>query len=239
MYRLKTRLRAWLPPRILSLLYRLNATLFSYSAPSYSQEGEDMILRRIFQARTSGFYVDVGAYHPKHLSNTYYFYRRGWHGINIDAMPGSMALFHQLRARDINIEAAIAADARECTFYIFNGRALNTLDAQLAAERTGEETHVVETRTVKTRRLDDILNESLPAGEQIQFMSIDVEGLDLEVLKSNDWARFRPEYIVVEAWDLELAKHENHPLVTYLAQQAYTLVGKAYSTAFFRDTFHG
>ncbi len=239
LHRLKSLLRAWLPPQILSLLYRLNAAIFAYSATSYSQEGEDMILRRIFQARTSGFYVDVGAYHPKHLSNTYYFYRRGWRGINIDAMPGSMELFRQLRARDINIEAAIAADERECTFYIFNGRALNTLDAQLAAERVDGETRVVEKRKVKTRRLVDILNESLPVGEHIQFMSIDVEGLDLEVLTSNDWTRFRPEYIVVEIWDLDVTRHESHPLVTYLAQQNYTLVGKAYSTAFFKDTLHG
>lgn len=198
-----------------------------------------MILRRIFQERTEGFYVDVGAYHPKHLSNTYYFYKRGWRGINIDAMPGSMKLFHQLRPRDINIETVIAAEERECTFYIFNGRALNTLDAQLAAQRAHGETHVVETRKVKTRRLDDILNEVLPAGKQIQFMSIDVEGVDLEVLKSNNWSRFRPEYILVEAWDLDLAKREPHDLVNYLAQQGYVLSGKAYSTAFFRDNQHG
>lgn len=198
-----------------------------------------MILRRIFQERTTGFYVDVGAYHPKHLSNTYFFYKRGWHGINIDAMPGSMALFRQMRTRDINVEAAIAAENSECNFYIFNGRALNTLDEKLAVQRATGETRVIETRKVKTKRLDEIFNELLPAGQQIQFMSVDVEGLDLEVLKSNDWSRFRPEYILVEAWDLELTRMGTHPLVIYLAQQDYTLSGKAYSTAFFRDDLHG
>lgn len=239
MHRVKSMLNNWLPPRALSLLFRLRVALLSYSARSYSQEGEDMILRRIFQERTDGFYVDVGAYHPKHLSNTYYFYRRGWCGINIDAMPGSMELFRQMRTRDINIEAAIAIDNLERSFYIFNGRALNTLDVQLAAQRTNGEIHVVETRKVKTRRLDDILTEWLPAGRQIQFMSIDVEGFDLEVLKSNNWSLFRPELILVEAWDLDLTKSETHPLVKYLAQQNYALTGKAYSTAFFKDNLYG
>lgn len=235
---MKTLLRKWLPSGVLNWLYRLRVSILSYSARSYSQEGEDMILRRIFQGRQDGFYIDVGAYHPKHWSNTYYFYRRGWRGISIDAMPGSMNLFRKLRPRDICIEAAVAEHEAESDFYVFNGRALNTFDAQLAAQRASGETRVVETRKVRTRRLDNILAESLPAGEQIQFMSIDVEGLDLSVLKSNDWSRFRPEYILVEAWDLELAKSANHPLVIFMAMQDYDLVGKAYSTVFFRDERH-
>ena len=60
---------------------------------SYSQQGEDMILKSLFQDHQSGFYVDVGAHHPSRFSNTYFFYLRGWRGINIDAMPGSMAAF--------------------------------------------------------------------------------------------------------------------------------------------------
>ena len=234
-YHIAARMRACLPKPLLDRLFALRSYLKSYSTQSYSQEGEDMIVRRIFQERPTGFYVDIGAYHPKHLSNTYYFYQRGWHGINIDAMPGSMKLFYRLRPRDINIEAAIAAETSEKTFYVFNGRALNTLDSQLAEQRNEGETRLIEIHTVKTQRLDTILAERLPTGKQIQFMSIDVEGYDLEVLKSNDWSQFRPEYILVEVWDLELAHSASHPVVAYLAMQEYSLVGKAYSTAFFRD----
>jgi len=83
-----------------------------YALKSYSQEGEDMILRRLFENQERGLYVDIGAYHPKKFSNTYFFYRAGWIGINVDAMPGSMKKFRSRRPRDINIEAAIS-DKRE------------------------------------------------------------------------------------------------------------------------------
>src|SRR5690349_18351333 len=75
---------------------------------SYSQEGEDMVLRRVFEHKAHGFYVDVGAHHPMRFSNTYFFYRRGWRGINIDARPGSKREFDRARPRDINVECGVA-----------------------------------------------------------------------------------------------------------------------------------
>src|SRR6186713_1276577 len=87
--------------RKFSLVYDL---LFDkYYSISYSQEGEDLILKRFFSEKSGGFYVDVGAHHPKRFSNTYMFYKEGWSGINIDAMPGSMKLFNKVRSKDINL----------------------------------------------------------------------------------------------------------------------------------------
>ena len=80
---------------------------------SYAQEGEDRILMRYFDGRKKGFYLDVGAHHPKLYSNTYLFYNQGWNGINIDAMPGSMEIFNKQRSRDINIEAAISKNTEK------------------------------------------------------------------------------------------------------------------------------
>ena len=77
---------------------------------AYAQEGEDLILYRIFEQTPPGFYVDIGAHHPCCFSSTYLFYQRGWRGINIDAMPGSMDLFRRIRPRDINLESAISED---------------------------------------------------------------------------------------------------------------------------------
>ena len=65
---------------------------------SYSQEGEDLVLRKIFKKQDKGFYVDVGAHHPKRFSNTFLLYKKGWNGINIDATPGSMKLFNKFRS---------------------------------------------------------------------------------------------------------------------------------------------
>lgn len=72
-----------------------------------------MILSRFFEQKRTGFYVDVGAHHPTRFSNTYLFYLRGWHGVNVDAMPGSMAEFRRLRPRDLNIEALISSTPGE------------------------------------------------------------------------------------------------------------------------------
>ena len=85
---------------------------------SFAQEGEDRVLfSLLFKLHggkhiDNGFYVDVGAHHPYYLSNTYIFYRQGWRGLNIDAMPGSMALFEKNRPRDINLESGVGGGAR-------------------------------------------------------------------------------------------------------------------------------
>jgi len=76
--------------------------LDNYSIKIYSQDGEDIILKEFFSGKEKGFYVDIGAHHPLRLSNTYLFYKKGWSGINIDAMPGSMKIFNKKRRRDIN-----------------------------------------------------------------------------------------------------------------------------------------
>lgn len=106
---LKSLLKTILPHRTQNLLraYRdLHITRFA--SKSYAQQGEDLILREILNYASTGFYVDVGAHHPFRFSNTYLFYKQGWRGINIDAMPGSMTLFHRFRPRDINIECGVA-----------------------------------------------------------------------------------------------------------------------------------
>lgn len=96
-----------------------------YHRLSYSQEGEDLILAALFDLEFSqmgGFYVDVGAHHPKRFSNTFLFYLNGWSGINIDAAPGSMLAFQRERPRDVNIEAAVGEAETALTFYEFNER---------------------------------------------------------------------------------------------------------------------
>src|SRR3954469_4320493 len=77
---------------------------------AFSQEGEDLLLARMFEHQSEGFYVDVGAHHPQRFSNTHLLHQRGWRGINIDATPGSMAAFRRARPHDVNLEIAIAAD---------------------------------------------------------------------------------------------------------------------------------
>ena len=110
-----------LPKSMTAYLRRELAMRFDWHAQrSYSLEGEDMILRRVFEWKMDGFYVDVGAHHPMRYSNTYFFYKRGWSGLNIDATPGSMRLFRKWRPRDINVELAIGKEHTVMRFFEFN-----------------------------------------------------------------------------------------------------------------------
>lgn len=204
---------------------------------SYSQEGEDMILRRIFEKLPSGFYVDVGAHHPMRFSNTYFFYKAGWHGINIDAMPGSMKLFRKYRPRDINIEAPVSRESKELTYYVFNEPALNGFDYQLSRERDTNNTLYKIERTIKlkTKTLSELLDEHLPTNQKIEFLSIDVEGLDLEVLRSNDWNKYRPEVVLVEVLQSSLSELEVSDVNKFMISHDYEPYAKAVNTIIYKQ----
>ncbi len=206
---------------------------------SFSQEGEDILLKRLLGAKKeNGFYIDVGAHHPKRFSNTYYFYCKGWRGINIDAMPDSMLAFQKDRPRDINLEMGVSEVQGELLYYIFNDPALNTFsksEAQKKDALTGYE--IIEKRTVATFRLEDILEKHLPSKQDINFMSIDVEGLDLEVIHSNNWKKFRPQLVLAE--DLEKLSLQDLPqqsaIYKIMLQNDYELICKTVNTLFFKD----
>ncbi len=207
-----------------------------YALKSYSQEGEDMILRKIFEEQRTGFYVDIGAHHPKRFSNTYYFYKQGWSGINVDATPGSMTLFKKIRHRDINIEAAVAKEIKELTFFMFNEPALNTCDKKTALSRENEKYHIVDEIIIETKTLSEILKENLPEGQRINFLSVDAEGTDLEVLQSNDWQIYRPEYVLVECKDLKMNEIKDNEVYKFLLDKKYEFMAKTFNTVIFKTT---
>lgn len=208
-----------------------------WSTRSWSQEGEDMVLRRIFESRRTGFYVDVGAHHPKRFSNTYYFYRKGWRGINIDAMPGSMALFKKFRPRDTNLEIGIGQQEGQLNYYVFNEPALNSFSDELSRERevANNQYRIEKTVKVNVLPLRDVLKRHLNQSD-IDFLSVDVEGLDLEVLRSNDWSHYRPRYVLAEALNSSLHTLDADPLAKYMSEQGYIVFAKQVNTVFFRDT---
>ena len=209
-----------------------------FSNYSFSQEGEDMILNRFFENKQNGFYVDVGAHHPKRFSNTYNFYAKGWTGINIDAMPKSMDVFNIERPNDINLEIAISNQKGELTYYMFNEPALNTFSETEAQKKDGLLNYkIVERKDVKTHPLNEVLDKYLENNQKIDFMTIDVEGLDLEVLETNNWEKYRPTIVLVE--DLNKTPLLDLPfkskLYKYMNGNNYTLVAKTFNTLFFKD----
>ena len=224
------------PPWLRAFLRRVRALVsdpFAYR--SYSQEGEDMILQRLFEGENSGLYVDVGAHHPRRFSNTCLLYRRGWTGINIEPSPSAIASFRAERPRDINIEAGISGREDVLTYFVMSDPALNSFDEQLTKLRVASTGYrVVDTRRVPVRRLDDVLRENLPAGERIDLLSIDVEGMDLAVLQSNDWEAFRPTVVMVESLDVPLEEIGTSATFVFMKCQGYQLLAKTPNTLFFK-----
>lgn len=206
-----------------------------YAVKSYSQEGEDMVLRRLFERQTTGFYVDVGAHHPKRFSNTYFFYKQGWNGINIDAMPNSMKAFSKIRPRDVNIEKPVSDKKEVLTYYAFNEPALNGFSKELSEERESKDNnyHILFKKDIETSTLEDILDENLPKNKQIDFLSIDVEGLDFIVLKSNNFKKYKPKVILIEILGSSLNNIEKNKITEYLKQYDYSIYAKSVNTVIF------
>ena len=194
-----------------------------------------MILRRIFEGRDPGFYVDVGAHHPRRFSNTNYFYRRGWRGINIEPNPDAVRIFESTRPRDINLQLGVSDRAGSLTYYRFDEPALNTFDGKLAASRQANTSYkLLGTVEVPVERLGAVLSAHLPAGQHIDFLSVDVEGLDFAVLQSNDWEQFAPQCVLVEALGTSLNDVKDSGVFQYLCGKGYELVAKTFNTLVFR-----
>ena len=198
MLNFRTLTRRWLPQHLKKSLQQLLLGYDSY-APSFSSAGEDMMLRHLLGSdKMSGFYVDVGAFHPTLFSNTYFFYLNGWRGINLEARPGSKKLFDKVRPRDTNLEIGISRERGELTYYfIAENSPMNSFSPDFLKQIRMLE-HVKQKIPIATLPLAEVFERHLPPGQAIDFMNVDVEGHDLEVLESNDWLRFRPKVIVVE-----------------------------------------
>ena len=234
---LKKIIKLTLPNSAFQALARVKSKYFDkYYQKSYSQEGEDMVLKRLFENQKVGFYVDVGAHHPKRFSNTYFFYKQGWRGVNIDAMPDSMLLFKKTRPRDINIEKPVSDRKQVLTYYAFNEPALNGFSKEISAERDGRNDYYLEfTKDIETSTLEEILDSNLPENQTIDFLSIDVEGLDLEVLKSNNFNRHRPKVILVEVLGSKFCDIEEGEIAKLLMKHNYAVYAKTIFTVIFID----
>ena len=206
----------------------------------YSQDGEDAVLAAFYEEKPEykGFYVDIGALHPYRFSNTQYFYEKGWRGINIDATPNSMAKFNQARPDDINVEAGISKDKKTLLYYCFKEPALNSFDKKLSEERERSGWGLIEKKKIRTMSINDFLNKYLPENKKIDFMNIDIEGLDFEVLKSLDWSKYWPDFILIE--DLEMVSRNivdygGRDIYKFLKSKSYIIVAKTMRTLIFKN----
>jgi FkbM family methyltransferase len=185
---------------------------------SYAQRFEDFHLWRCFDGQPSGFYVDIGGGHPVYDNVSFAFYLAGWRGIVAEPNPALAVLSRAVRPRDYLHEGLCGAQAGEATLYLqreFHG--LSTTVAEHAETAAKEVGRAAEAVTLPMTTLAALCDAHAPAS--FEFLKVDVEGAEADVLRGADFSRFRPKVIVVEAikpislrpawdeWEPMLAKH--------------------------------
>jgi FkbM family methyltransferase len=211
---------------------RRGLLLDPYARPSYSQEGEDLVLLGLFEGQPAGTFVDVGAHHPRRFSNTHLLSEAGWRGLNIDPLPGTAETFRRERPHDVTVECGIAEDAGELAFFRFVEPALSTFDPDLAAERQDAGWPLAERHTIAVRPLAELVTEHLRT-DRVDLLTVDVEGLDLQVLASAGLGRIRYDVICVEALRDELTAQG--PLHELLDGHGYVLVAATGRSRIYRS----
>lgn len=199
-----------------------------------SQEGEDILIKRLLKGLYAepGYYVDVGAHDPIRFSTTLHYYMRGWRGINIEPNPDVIQNFNELRSHDINLNVGVAKQAGQMTYYRFIEPAFNTVCSE-QADYARTKTKLLDIVEIPVEPLETLLNRHLQKEqiERLQFINIDVEGFELDVLKSNDWSRYRPKLILVEALNEGVLNDINN----FLKQFDYHTVARTKNTHFFAE----
>lgn len=218
------------------------ATSMKYyrAAHSFSQCGEDLIINFIFENHLKinrPSYLDIGAHHPTHLSNTYFFYQRGSQGVCIEPDPDLCEEIRKKRSRDVCLNAGVGISSEtKADFYVMTAKTLNTFSKE-EAERY---------QSYETQKIEKVLKIPLiPINETIQnnfkscpnLVSLDVEGLDLDILKSFDFAKYRPEIFCVETLTYTEDKSETKitEINDLLASKEYMVYADTYINTIFVD----
>jgi hypothetical protein len=221
------RLVRLLPKRILGWL--------AYHAPcrqtTFSQFAEDVPLSRLLP-EAEGFYVDIGAFHPKLRSNTYLLWKRGWRGINIDVDDFKMAQFRRFRPNDINLTLGVSSLNGERAFYFQRAGSygsMSSFEREFAEDRGLRMNRRVESRTVPVSTLNSVLETHLPRRPDGHFVTIDlfdidVEGHEYEVFKEFDFDRFGPRCLCIEIHAAAMSELVGTPAFQLLLNHGYELV---------------
>jgi len=192
-------------------------------ARTNSQFGEDVFVGKFFAGRPTGMWLDIGAFHPRIASNTEQLRRRGWTGINVDADPSKIRLFDWFRRSDRNVCAAVAGPGGgRAVLRRDHGSSYGSMDKLELAGGPGD---------VATRTVADILAEA--GAEEVDFVSIDVEGLEADILAGFPFDRCSPELFCVEILDTTLDGITASPVTALLAEHGYRVVGWFPPSVFF------
>jgi len=220
----------------LNLLRLLMPRLRDKGRISYAQCGEDLIVATLLELLNIDLptYLDIGAHHPSYLSNTYFFYRKGCQGVCVEPDPALCENIQRVRERDVCLSIGIGTDQKATAdFYILNVKTLNTFSRQEAETQLQNPQHKIE-RILKVplRPINEVIREYFSKG--LNFLSLDTEGMDLGILNSLDFGRYRPQVCCIET-----LTHPGERKVTEVAnlmrEREYLVYADTYINTIFVD----
>ena len=207
-----------------------------YKKNSYSFNSVDLIINYIFKEQKNGFYLDVGAQHPISNNNTFLLFKKGWRGINIDLDKKNIDLFKIARPKDTNLNFAISDSEEEIDLFFYHDASpINTLSKKVA---NFQDAKITKIKKIQTKVLDNVLKD-LNIHDHIDYMNIDVEGHEDQVLKGFNIKKYKPSVISVEYLDLNMKKLEfkNNDINNLLNSNLYTYFTK--NNYYFVNWLHG
>jgi len=202
---------------------------FSKSYRSFSQNGEDMLLNKFFQGKKKGFYIDVGSNHPVILSNTYFFYRRGWRGITIEANKKFNFSYKIFRPADIHLNEFVADEESECFYCIYKQHVFNRISKEEL-----NDADIINKIKIKTKPFDKVVNPFLQNVTHFDFLSIDIEGGTINVLRTLPRLLILPEVILLEIEDFEINELLKTQEYSLLKELGYELFSIMFNNIFFK-----
>jgi len=206
---------------------------------SYAQQGEDLIVSSIlwYLKIDRPRYLDIGAADPTIGNNTYLFYSRGFRGVLVEPNPSSCRELRRMRPGDSVLEAGIGASDGEADYYVMSGRfgedgTLNTFSkAQADSLVASGEWRIGRILKMRLWNINRVMQEHF--GGAPDFISIDTEGLDLEILSSLDFGRYRPAVICAEV--LTARNGVENRIGELMRSQGYSTRGSTFVNSIFVD----
>ena len=187
---------------------------------SYSFGTIDILINYFFKEKYNGTYVDVGCSNPISNNNTYLLYKnKNWSGMNIDLDQKNIDLFNLIRKRDINIQAVVSSGNLKKKIYFYHSKsAINTIEKKISNYQKAKVKKIINVNTVS---LDTLLKSNRI--KKIDFLTIDVEGHELDVLKGFSIQKYKPSLVVIEFLDLKMKKLEfyNNSIKNILSSDLY------------------
>ena len=195
---------------------------------SYSMLGEDLIIEKFFKKKNKGIYVDIGCYHPIDGNNTHLLFKKGWEGLNIDLNKTSIDLFNIARKNDINLRIAITNQSKKIKFFYRKKiNMLNTINKKFANSnfRKGFNTDYIQAAT-----LNSVLEKTKLKNKKIDFLNIDIEGNEINALKTLNFKKYNPRLICIEIHNPIIKSRRNNftsnPIYKFLKKKGYKHIWK-------------